>query len=250
MPETSKIINVVPLHVPDGAARLAAAPATAQLTYRGGPLISAVKVFTLFWGSAWSQANNQTTASQLNDFFTYLVASPLMDQMAEYSVDQFSIGPGSVAGSATVTSQDPASTTTDSNIQQFVQQQIDTGIAPPPDSNTLYFVYLPPGVTVEQGGSQSCQSFCGYHEAFNGQTFYAVMPYPDCAGCVGGLSSFDAMTGTSSHEFCEAITDPVPGEGWYDDNNGEIGDICAWQFKQLGNYTVQLEWSNRAGKCI
>ena len=50
--------------------------------------------------------------------------------------------------------------------------------------------------------------------------------------------------------LCEAITDPVPGQGWYDDSNGEIGDICAWKTRTLGSYTVQLEWSNKAGSCI
>jgi hypothetical protein len=34
------------------------------------------------------------------------------------------------------------------------------------------------------------------------------------------------------------------------DQNGEIGDICAWQSKKLGDYTVQLEWSNRMGRCV
>lgn len=33
------------------------------------------------------------------------------------------------------------------------------------------------------------------------------------------------------------------------ERNGEIGDICAWQSKQLGQYTVQLEWSNQANQC-
>jgi len=32
--------------------------------------------------------------------------------------------------------------------------------------------------------------------------------------------------------------------------NGEIGDICAWKTKQLGAYTVQLEWSNKANQCL
>src|SRR5215831_6154509 len=82
------------------------------------------------------------------------------------------------------------------------------------------------------------------------QIFYAVMPYPDCHGCTGSLVAFDALTSTSSHELCEAITDPIPGQGWYDQNNGEIGDICAWQTRQLGNYTVQLEWSNQANSCV
>ena len=63
-------------------------------------------------------------------------------------------------------------------------------------------------------------------------------------------STRSALTSTSSHELCEAITDPIPGQGWYDDNNGEIGDICAWKTKQLGNYTIQLEWSNNASSCI
>jgi hypothetical protein len=105
-------------------------------------------------------------------------------------------------------------------------------------------------VTVSLGGGSSCTTFCGYHNDINGQIFYAVMPYPDCTGCTGALSVIDALTSTTSHELCEAITDPIPGQGWYDDNNGEIGDICAWQTKQLDGYAVQLEWSNQAGRCI
>jgi hypothetical protein len=75
------------------------------------------------------------------------------------------------------------------------------------------------------------------------------MPFPDCSGCQGSLALFDAIISTSSHELCEAITDPIPGEGWYDNANGEIGDICAWQTKTVGQYTVQLEWSNSSGFC-
>ena len=72
---------------------------------------------------------------------------------------------------------------------------------------------------------------------------------------MGGLSwpnaiCPSALTSTSSHELCEAITDAIPGHGWYDDANGEIGDICAWKNKQVAGYTVQLEWSNRARACI
>ena len=54
----------------------------------------------------------------------------------------------------------------------------------------------------------------------------------------------------ASHELCEVITDAIPGQGWYDDANGEIGDICAWKTKKVGNYTVQLEWSNKANNFI
>lgn len=99
------------------------------------------------------------------------------------------------------------------------------------------------------GGSRSCQSYCGYHSNVD-SIYYAVMPYPGCSGCLGGLTVLDALTATSSHELSEAITDPVPGTGWYDDTQGEIGDICAWQFKQVDGYTVQLEWSNEQNQCV
>jgi hypothetical protein len=55
------------------------------------------------------------------------------------------------------------------------------------------------------------------------------------------MTNLDELTSTSSHELCEAITGPAPGQGWYDDTHGEIGDICAWQEKKLENYAVQLE---------
>jgi hypothetical protein len=140
---------------------------------------------------------------------------------------------------------------TDSAIQTMLRQEIAKGKpTPKPTANTLYFIYVQPGVRVVLGGSASCQAFCGYHNVIGSNVFYAVMPYPGCSGCTGGLPVLDALTSTSSHELCEAITDPIPGQGWYDDTNGEIGDICAWQTKKIGNAVVQLEWSNRASRCV
>ena len=28
------------------------------------------------------------------------------------------------------------------------------------------------------------------------------------------------------------------------------GDICAWHFKKVAGYNVQLEWSNAQNKCV
>ncbi len=246
-------IRVVPLHVPSDLTAHDAAVAQAStplLTYRGGPLLANVKIFSIFWGAAWN-STQAALATHMNDFFKFVVTSPLLDQMSEYKTAQFPIGHGSVAGSTVLTTPAPGKTVTDTAIRHMLQHQIALGNpVPPPDANTLYFVFLPPGVVVVQGGSKSCTSFCGYHNAFSNQLFYAVMPFPGCKGCTGGLSQQDALTSTSSHELCEAITDPIPGQGWYDDTNGEIGDICAWKTKKLGPWTVQLEWSNKHGQCI
>ena len=174
-----------------------------------------------------------------------------MDQMAEYNVPKYPIGHGKLTGSITITTGAPAKSITDTQIQTQLKSWIAGNKAfPKPGKNTLYFIYFENGISVSMGGSKSCSSFCGYHDAIGSGTYYAVMPYPGCSGCLGGMSVKDALTGTSSHELCEAITDPVPGTGWYDDHNGEIGDICAWQFKKVNGYNVQLEWSNKQKKCI
>lgn len=238
-------IQIVPLH---GDA-LAAPVSAAKLTYRGGPLLQAVQVFVFFWGTAW-EVPQAALVQQINQFFDFVLISPLLDQLGEYSVPGMPIGHGSRTGSV-ILSTDPPATIADSDIQALIQQEITNDSAvPQPTANTLYFIYLPPGVTISLDGGTSCSTFCGYHNDVNSAIFYAVMPYPDCAGCTGVLSVVDALTSTSSHELCEAITDPLPGQGWYDDQNGEIGDICAWKTKKLGVFTVQLEWSNKAGQCI
>jgi hypothetical protein len=239
-------VRIVPLHP---YVRDVAAPAP-QLTYRNGPLLTSVEVFTIFWGTAWHGPANASLPGQINSFFDFVLSSPLIDQLAEYSVPGQPIGHGKRIGTATLTSPNPRKSVTDSAIQKFLQSKISSGTLPAPNSNTLYFLYLPPGTQVKQRTAASCKDFCGYHEATPaGNIFYAVMPYPGCDGCLGGLQTFNALTSTSSHELCEAITDPIPGQGWYDDANGEIGDICAWRTRQLGNYTVQLEWSNAQGSC-
>jgi hypothetical protein len=238
-------IRIVPLRLE------AIAPATApRLTYRGGPLLSEVQVFVFFWGDAWQQDPQVALVQQINSFFDYVLTSEMMDELAEYSVPGSAISHGTRTGSIELTTA-PPSNVSDGDLKQLIQQEISSDPAvPQPNSSSLYFVFLPPGVSVGMDGGASCVNFCGYHNDIDGQVFYAVMPYPDCAGCTSGLSVIDALTATTSHELAEAITDPIPGQGWYDDQNGEIGDICAWQTKKLGDYTVQLEWSNNAGRCL
>ena len=222
-----------------------------RLTYRGGRLLTAVEVFVFFWGDAWASEPQTTLMGRINDFFEYIVASPLIDQLAEYSVQDQTIGHGKRVGAIALTTTVPAKVS-DDDVRALISDQIASNPAvAQPNKNSLYFVFLPPGVTSLMGGGASCSNYCGYHDN-DGDVCYGVMPFPDCGGCTGGMTDFDALTVTSSHELCEAITDAEPSGtmGWYDDSNGEIGDICAWQTRQLGEYTIQLEWSNTQGRCV
>ena len=86
-------IRVVPLHSQaELAALIGDSPAAAptQLTYRGGPLLTAVEVFTVFWGVAWR--SDETLVSDVNAFFSDILASELIDQLGEYSVPAYAKG--------------------------------------------------------------------------------------------------------------------------------------------------------------
>jgi hypothetical protein len=266
-PVRADVIRIVPLHYPkpnltiDDLAALKApgdlydgrprpAPTTAKLTYRNGPLLTAARVAVVFWGGSWSTAASAgALRAQIDQFFGYILSSALIDQLSEYNVPGQSIGHGAYLGSSVRTDAAPVGSVTDAALRSQLQKWIGAGVVPARTPTSLYFVYLEPGIVSVMGGSKSCQNYCGYHDAV-GNVYYAVMPYPSCAGCLGGLAVLDALTATSSHELCESITDPVPGTGWYDDVNGEIGDICAWNFKKLGAYTVQQEWSNAQARCV
>ena len=260
--------NVVPVQgtkiVGDQVHPIEQAPVTGapQLTYRGGPLIAQIKLFALYWGSAWnpqSGGGSGATRQALDAYLKDLVGSAYIDLLGEYDTNGYTIQHGTFLGSAII-GPDPAPQVADSDIRAQIQQRLADGSIPPWDANTLYAVFLPSGTVVSQGGAYSCQQFCGYHDAIldannNALAYYAALPYPDCAGCASGgggttLAPFDALTAVTSHEVAEAITDPVPATGWYDDTNGEIGDICAWQLTTLDTYTVQQEWSNAANSCV
>jgi hypothetical protein len=114
-------IRIVPLHVPSEVYRPSAgiaAPPAAQLSYRGGPLLDSVKVFTIFWGQVWQTSPNSSLAVQVNQFFRFVVSSALVDQLAEYSVPGQPIGHGSFIGTVTITQPTLSHSVTDAAIKR------------------------------------------------------------------------------------------------------------------------------------
>lgn len=243
--------HIMPMH-PKGKKKNFSAPGGANLTYRGGPVLANVKVWTVFWG------NGVQNQSSINQFYSDITQSAYYDWLVEYNTPSQKIGHGSLGGSIVDTSPPGGSFVSDDQIQQEISKLIKAGKLPPADGNNLYMVHFPPGVTISMGGDQSCSTFCAYHGSFsnNGATaFYGVMPDLGgaCDGGCGGGTILENTTSVSSHELIEATTDADVGGGnlaWYDDNYGEIGDICNAQQGTVGKWTIQLEYSNQAGDCI
>src|SRR5207248_1325060 len=196
-------VRIVPLHYPkpsvsidelgrlrgeapetdlfDGQPHVAAA--TAHLTYNNGPLLTSVQVFTIFWGTRWNSPSGGKIMQHMNKFFQAILVSPLLKQLHEYSVPGKSIEHGSFIGTKVINAKAPVGSVTDSGVRKQLKAWIAAKTVPKNTKNTLYFIYLDPGVISIMGGSKSCQNYCGYHDAV-GSVYYAVMPYPTCAGCL------------------------------------------------------------------
>ena len=263
-----------------------------NVSYYGGPVLSNVQVVVVFW------TGNVDAFEAINaeGFYRTVTSSAYMDLLAQYSPILLNgqdgqpganqvIGRGSYGGAFLITPSVTGTTVDDTQIAAELVHQLNIGALPQPqldsggNSNTLYMIYFPPGVTVTLQGMQSCQVFCGYHSTavYSNTTFnnkpiaYAVIPDESdpsslchflCGLDANYLNNFDTVC---SHELAEAVTDPAAGLtpdvarplGWYDANiipviqqqYGEIGDICAFVPAQIGGYMVQQVWSNADENC-
>ncbi len=131
-------------------------------------------------------------------------------------------------------------------------------------ANASYVVATPHGHSTSGFGS----SFCAYHSAtqYNSQLVsYTNLPYMPDAGHSCGSSIITApsdeaavdegVTIVEGHEYGESVTDPNPPSGWYNNQQGEIGDICAWQNIQndpfrTNSWTAQPMFSNATQTCV
>src|SRR4051794_38136597 len=118
-------VRIVPLQRTEVLFGVGNAAATAgsvpNVTYRDGPLISAVEVFTLFWGSAWKAAAEQSLMHDINVFFDVICQSVLIDQLAEYSVPAFPVRRGQRIGSLQVQTPPIKPSVSDTAIQHMLQ---------------------------------------------------------------------------------------------------------------------------------
>ena len=225
-------------------------------------------------GAFYNAVTNSTYLDWLNEYDTNL--TPTGTGGGTTGTNQF-IGRGVYGGTFTIAPSSanangtcptanppPPGTTvclTDAQVQSELNAQMAAGHLPPSDENALYMTYFPPHTFIAGAGSGSCISggFCGYHSTWKDSTrefYYGVLPdHGPGSGCDTGCGSnapFDNLTSTSAHELCEAITDAevgiVPnssnvGLGWYNDLNGEIGDMCH-STSVVAGFTVQDIFSN------
>ncbi len=248
-----------------------------RLVYYGGPVISQVKVYAVFWGAAVDSG----VQKNIGGFYKAVTNSNQMDWLSEYNTTGIkavdgrdgtnqTIGRGSYGGEYLITPAETKTDLDDKDIRAELESQIAAHVLPAPDENSLYMIYFPAGVSISIEGMKSCSSFCAYHNGFAsskfGSIFYGIMPDFTSGACSFGCGfsgdSFKTNTIISSHEFVEAVTDPFPTPGnspafpqaWNTTGGEEIGDLCASTSGELltsaETFTVQGEWDNATDKCL
>jgi hypothetical protein len=245
-------VHAMPLRSP-GAAALQTAPP--HLVSYGGPVIPNVKVYAVFWGP------NVAFQEELGSFYAAIPNSTYFDWLNEYDTTGQHIGRGSFGGKFVITPSNTGTRLEDADVQAEISAQMDAGALPPTDGvDTLYMLHFPRGITLfaPHGQGESCVAFCAYHGTFkrgDQYVFYGVHPDIRHGGCNTGCgtgSVLDKTTQVASHELVEAVTDAAVGVAtdiapplaWYDRTNGEIADICVGQSARVGDFSVQLLWSN------
>jgi len=108
-------------------------------------------------------------------------------------------------------------------------------------SNSLCFVFLPPGVKVVQAASASCQDFCGYHEGTSDNIFYAVMPYPVVRGAGASPSPTRSLPPARTN-FAKQSRIQCPGKDGTTTATRDRRHL-AWKTRVLGGYT--FNWNGR-----
>ena len=259
----------------------------ATLTYYGGPVSHSMNVILVKWGSLVRSTYTDPTSGDPG-FFSYLasqsgspadiggVLAQYMDTTGHNSQNAFTYGgmdqiSPSVGANPSSTNQE---TVQDSDIQSALASAISSTTLPTPPGNglsTIYVVLFPPNDNVCSGGScaYDANGFCAYHGSFplNGSThvLYAAMVdngpnTPNFGFCGPSSNDVSNQTDVVSHEFAETINDPLVAEAanwgpplaWYNQSQGEIGDICtgSTELASNGPWAVQKIWSNRDSKCV
>jgi hypothetical protein len=248
--------------------------------YYGGQVIANAQVYFVLWGNSV----DPTVKAAMPDFYASIVNSDYMDFLKVYDTtgktgvdgahtSNQNIGRGSFLQTIQINPSIVSGKIDDSQIQAELVKQINAGVLPVENANTLYMISFPKGLTITMTDgttvATSCQQFCAYHEGFQPQgglpIYYGVIPDLSSLGCAMGCGAGSGLLGrttvSASHELIEAITDPIPTPGtspafpqaWNTTDGQEIGDLCQ-SFKgtltgHSATYTIQQEWDNSIGGC-
>ena len=257
------------LHLAHGQSRPGGGGSNPNMTWHNGAIMNTAAVTTIFWGKKW--ADSAFIADKwtgLNSFYSGYGGTNYATASTEYTGTNGQVGTTVTNGGQLIdTSSAPSSPpqTTTSTINEVCK--VLANAKQSPVSNGYYAVYT----DTPRGNGRYCawHSYGSCADVNHSNTsvpvqiafFLNLDGDPGCDpqdtqknmdGTPVHSQGLAAIANVSAHELSEAMTDPRNG-GWYDSQNGENGDKCAWTFNvpavtfnNASTWKLQGEWSNAA----
>jgi hypothetical protein len=258
----------VVLHAPHYAATRAAAPAVVDLnayvTYHGGPVLVAPKVYLIFWGYVkYGDADHvqsllETYTKNMGGSGHNNIETQYYEQVGASTID-ITNRKNQYGGSWNDESAIPKSPSDAQIAAEALKGVAHFGY----DANGMYAVATAHGRSEKGFGTH----WCSYHSDTSYKkklVAYSNLPYMPDAGAACGANIIappsdesgtdEGVTILAGHEYGEAFTDPSPFSAW-NGSSGEIGDYCAWH--NMANdpfgkksYTMQPMLSDATASCV
>jgi len=256
---------------------------SANLSYRGGNVETAPRVYLILWGSQWTGNDPSGEATILTSFYNGAGGSNWLNSVIQYCQGVnygtvFCNGTGQAAGNPTnilygVWSDNATAAPLHPSQSQLAAEAVRAAQhfannSPASNLNTQYVIATATGNSSSGFGT----SYCAYHSSTTstvGKVAYTNLPYmtdagASCGANFNGLGPNAGITIVGGHELAETITDQYPSSGWLDSHGEENADKCSWVSSgagastnttfSTGTFPVQSLWSNAynsgSGGCV
>jgi hypothetical protein len=220
------------------------APATTTVSWGGSGVPQVGHIYLFFWGEQWR--SNPLPSPSAEDVFADIVKilnSPYLTKLKQYFVRQ---NLGITAAYMVSGGVGPNNGFSDSDVQQFVANQIDiynVGFS----NEAVYIVMMPPGIKPHD--SSVTGSHSAVYETVGAQDAHVAWVEYDTTGG----TTRDNISQTFSHELAEMLTDPegdsLQVDPRDDSNWNEICDIC-FSTARVSGVSVSSYWSDEDKACV
>ena len=234
------------------------------LLYHGGPVMTALNVYLIFWTPSHLQsgaaapvmsATYQSLVTRMAaDYSGHSLSSvttqyyQTINSVTTYVSGLLGVigGNGDELGTDVDTNNYPVSKCVPAAVNCVSDAQVQAEVARvmalkgwTGGMNKIFMIYLVKGEQTCLSAGQCSPSFCGYHGHFTNSAhapvIYSNMPYANLKNCQLSGTPYpndqeaDQEMTTEAHEITEAVTDPL-GNGWFSAQGNETGDLCAYKY--------------------
>jgi hypothetical protein len=171
-------------------------------TFHGGPVLASAQQVSIFLGAGWGDSQIRGREASLVD----VIASAGNTQVAE--LKQHSIKTLRAAPKLEDFSDLSQSKVNDLTIQQKLSDLLKSKAIPAPTADTVFVIFLAPGIQSSLGGLQGGVDYAAYHNFVNleaGEIHYVVVPF---------LANADNHSAAATRAFAETALNPN-GRGWF-----------------------------------